>query len=44
MAGVSVEQDSIHLNVDNPSSYASLRQTTFTVGGSFGTSTLKTRD
>lgn len=41
MAGVSIEQDSIHLNVDNPSSYASLRQTTFTVGGSFGTSTLK---
>ena len=44
MAGVSVEQDSIHLNVDNPSSYASLRQTTFTVGGSFGTSTLKDSD
>ncbi|MHC0439937.1 hypothetical protein [Flavobacterium sp. 3-210] len=41
MAGVSIEQDSIHLNVDNPSSYASLRQTTFTVGGSFGTSNLK---
>lgn len=41
MAGVSVEQDSIHLNIDNPSSYASLGQTTFTVGGSFGTSTLK---
>ncbi len=44
MGGVSVEQDSIHLNVDNPSSYASLRQTTFTVGGSFGTSTLKDSD
>ncbi|KAF2334441.1 hypothetical protein [Flavobacterium daemonense] len=44
MAGVSIEQDSIHLNVDNPSSYASLRQTTFTVGGSFGTSTLKNSD
>ena len=41
MGGVSVEQDSIHLNIDNPSSYASLRQTTFTIGGSFGTSTLK---
>ncbi|MBF4466731.1 hypothetical protein [Flavobacterium sp. LC2016-12] len=41
MGGVSVEQDSIHLNIDNPSSYASLGQTTFTVGGSFGTSTLK---
>ncbi|MBF4494088.1 hypothetical protein IRZ83_08200 [Flavobacterium sp. JLP] len=44
MAGVSVEQDSIHLNIDNPSSYASLRQTTFTVGGSFGTSNLKTTE
>jgi long-subunit fatty acid transport protein len=44
MAGVAVEQDSIHLNIDNPSSYASLRQTTFTVGGSFGTSTIKNSD
>ena len=42
MAGVAVEQDSIHLNIENPASYASLLQTTFTVGGSFGTSTLKT--
>jgi hypothetical protein len=41
MAGVAVEQDSIHLNIDNPASYASLIQTTFSVGGSFGTSTLK---
>jgi len=44
MGGVSVEQDSIHLNIDNPSSYASLKQTTFTVGGSFGTSTLKSAE
>lgn len=42
MAGVVVEQDSIHLNIDNPASYASLLLTTFTVGGTFGTSTLKT--
>jgi len=41
MAGVSVEQDSIHLNIENPSSYASLRQTTFAVGGTFGTNTIK---
>ncbi|GGE99765.1 hypothetical protein [Flavobacterium limi] len=41
MAGVSVEQDSIHLNVDNPASYASLMQTTFTVGGTYGTSKIK---
>ena len=43
MAGVSVEQDSIHLNVDNPASYASLMQTTFTVGGTYGTSKNKIR-
>lgn len=42
MAGVAVEQDSIHLNIENPASYASLLQTTFTVGGTFGTSNLKT--
>lgn len=42
MAGVAVEQDSTHLNIDNPASYASLIQTTFTVGGTFGTSALKT--
>lgn len=41
MAGVAVEQDSIHLNIENPASYAALMQTTFTVGGTFGTSTLK---
>jgi len=44
MAGVAVEQDSIHLNIENPSSYASLRQTTFTVGGTFGSATLKTSE
>ncbi|SNR22749.1 hypothetical protein [Flavobacterium sp. ov086] len=42
MGGVAVEQDSIHLNIENPASYASLIQTTFTVGGTFGTSKLKT--
>jgi len=44
MAGVAVEQDTIHLNIENPASYASLLQTTFTVGGTFATSTLKTSD
>ena len=44
MGGVVVEQDSIHLNIDNPSSYASLKQTTFTVGGTFGTNKLKTSE
>lgn len=41
MGGVSIEQDSIHMNVENPASYASLRQTTFTVGGTYATSNLK---
>ncbi|MEP6803847.1 MAG: hypothetical protein ABI892_04940 [Flavobacterium sp.] len=44
MAGVSLEQDSIHLNIENPASYASLGQTTFTIGGTFGSSTLKTNE
>ncbi|MFD2943191.1 hypothetical protein [Flavobacterium notoginsengisoli] len=42
MAGVAVEQDTIHLNLENPASYASLIQTTFTIGGTFATSNLKT--
>ena len=41
MAGVAIEQDSIHLNIENPASYASLGQTTFSVGGTFGTNTIK---
>ncbi|WP_264536021.1 outer membrane protein transport protein [Flavobacterium sp. N1736] len=41
MGGVSVEQDSIHLNIENPASYASLGQTTFTVGGTFATNNIK---
>ncbi|BFM43317.1 membrane protein [Flavobacterium sp. CFS9] len=44
MSGVAVEQDSIHLNIENPASYASLKFTTFTVGGSFGTTNLKTSE
>ncbi|KUJ63285.1 hypothetical protein AR687_03805 [Flavobacteriaceae bacterium CRH] len=41
MGGVAIEQDSIHLNIENPASYASLGQTTFTVGGTFGTTNIK---
>lgn len=44
MAGVAVEQDSIHLNIENPASYASLKFTTFSVGGTFNTVGLKTSD
>ena len=42
MAGVAVEQDSIHINLENPASFASLKLTTFTVGGTYGTKELKT--
>lgn len=41
MAGVQVEQDSIHLNLDNPASYSNLKLTTFTVGGTYNSTTLK---
>ncbi len=35
MGSVSVFSDSIHLNLQNPASYSTLKLTTFTVGGSF---------
>lgn len=42
MAGVAVEQDSIHINLENPSSFANLKLTTFSVGGTFNRTNLKT--
>jgi long-subunit fatty acid transport protein len=42
MAGIGVEQDSIHINLDNPASFAGLKLTTFAVGGSYNTNQLKT--
>lgn len=41
MAGVGVEQDSIHINLDNPASYANLKLTSFTIGGTYSPKTLK---
>ena len=41
MAGIGVEQDSIHINLDNPASFASLKLTTFALGGSLATTQLK---
>lgn len=41
MAGIAVEQDSIHLNMDNPASYANLKLTTFSIGGSYLTTKMK---
>lgn len=42
MAGVGVEQDSIHMNILNPASFAAMRLTTFTMGGSYAGTKLKT--
>ena len=42
MAGIGVEQDSIHLNLDNPASFANLKLTVFSIGGSYNTNKLKT--
>ncbi|MGL5112640.1 MAG: hypothetical protein ACRC6O_08390 [Flavobacterium sp.] len=41
MGGVAIEQDSIHVNVDNPASYASLFRTTLTMGGTYSSRGLK---
>ena len=37
MAGIGVEQDSIHLNLDNPASFANLKLTVLSVGGTYAT-------
>jgi hypothetical protein len=42
MAGVNLEQDSIHINLENPASYSNLKFTTFALGGTYATTTLKT--
>jgi hypothetical protein len=34
MGGLAIEPDSIHINLQNPAGYASLKLTTFTMGGS----------
>lgn len=42
MGGMSVVADSIHMNVMNPASYSSLKLTTFSIGGTFAATKLKT--
>ncbi|NGY38648.1 autotransporter outer membrane beta-barrel domain-containing protein [Flavobacterium sp. XN-5] len=42
MAGIAVEQDSIHINLQNPASFANLKFTTFALGGTYNTTKLKT--
>ncbi|MFQ3173517.1 MAG: hypothetical protein ACI8W0_000608 [Flavobacterium sp.] len=41
MAGVAVEQDSVHINLENPASFSNLKFTTFTIGGTLNTVKLK---
>ncbi|MEY3501330.1 MAG: hypothetical protein RL308_3003 [Bacteroidota bacterium] len=42
MGGLTIFSDSIHLNFQNPASYTNLKLTTFTVGGTYLTTKLKT--
>ncbi|WP_264520451.1 hypothetical protein [Flavobacterium sp. N1994] len=41
MGGISVLPDSIHLNIQNPAHFASLKLTSFVVGGTYGNTTSK---
>jgi hypothetical protein len=41
MAGLNIEQDSLHMNILNPASFAALRFTAFTVGLSYNSTQLK---
>ena len=41
MGGISVLPDSIHLNIQNPAHFASLKLTSFAVGGTYGNTTSK---
>ena len=42
MGGIGILNDSLHINLQNPASYANLRLTTFSVGGSHSTTNLRT--
>ena len=42
MGGLTIIPDSIHLNIQNPASYSSLRYTTLSLGGSFSSTTFET--
>lgn len=41
MGGVAIEQDSIHMNLENPASFSNLKLTTFTTGFTYAAKTLK---
>jgi len=42
MAGLSIEQDSLHINILNPASFAAIRFTAFTIGLNYTATNLKT--
>ncbi|MBF6608796.1 MAG: hypothetical protein ITG00_08675 [Flavobacterium sp.] len=42
MGGLMIFPDSIHMNIQNPASYPSLRLTTFTVGGTYSSTNMET--
>ncbi|HKO78021.1 MAG TPA: hypothetical protein VJU52_12430 [Flavobacterium sp.] len=42
MGGLNIEQDSLHINILNPASFGSTRFTTFTMGGNYTVTSLKT--
>lgn len=44
MGGISIAQDTTHINLQNPAGYANLRWTTFTIGGSGNYSKQKSGD
>ncbi len=44
MAGVAIEQDSIHINLENPASFSNLKLTTFSTGFTYATKKLKEGD
>lgn len=44
MGGMGIVSDSIHINLQNPATFSDLRLTTFTVGGTFTPSKLKTSE
>lgn len=42
MSGLNIEQDSLHINILNPASFAAIRFTAFTIGGTYTSTSLKT--
>ncbi|WP_348800450.1 hypothetical protein [Flavobacterium adhaerens] len=42
MGGLNIEQDSLHINILNPASFAAIQLTAFTIGGNYTMTNLKT--